>query len=131
VEKGRNKKVYSITPAGSEAFMQWMEAEIPHNKVEVTALSKIFFLGLIQDIGQRKQIVTEILAKIRMIEGELLGMRDSLRDMEVPASWREISHYSRKTLEYGLGAHAFAREWAEGILKELEGVPENAAGGQD
>ncbi len=120
VEKGRNKKVYTITPIGRDAFMHWMKADIPLNKVEITALSKVFFLGLIHEIDERKQIVAEILAKICMLEGELLGMQESLRGMEVPESWREISHYSRKTLEYGLGAHAFAREWAEGILKELE-----------
>lgn len=131
VEGGRNKKVYSITPSGAEAFSRWMQDEIPHNKVEVTALSKVFFLGLIQDNGQKKQIVKEILAKIRMIEGELHNMQESFRNVEVPKSLREISRYSRKTLEYGLGAHAFAREWAEGILRELEEDAENAAGGQE
>jgi hypothetical protein len=51
--------------------------------------------------------------------------------MEVPESWREISLYSRKTLDYGLGAHAFARVWAEGILRELEETSQNLAGGQE
>jgi DNA-binding PadR family transcriptional regulator len=131
VEKGRNKKIYTITPRGKQAFLKWMLEEIPPNKVEIVGLSKVYFLGLIPDIEQRKQIVADILAKIRMVERELLSLNDSLRKMDIPESWREIAHYSRKTLDYGLGAHAFAREWAESILKELQGSPETASGGQE
>src|SRR5512139_1502134 len=46
VDHGRNKKVYSITEQGRRAFYEWMLEEIPANKLEVTALSKVFFLGL-------------------------------------------------------------------------------------
>ncbi|MHC1783786.1 MAG: PadR family transcriptional regulator [Anaerolineaceae bacterium] len=130
VDKGRNKKIYTITPRGKQAFLEWMLEEIPPSKVELVGLSKVYFLGLIPDIGQRQQIVADILAKIRMVEGELLNLNDSLGEMDIPESWREIAHFSRKTLEYGLGAHAFAREWAESILKELQGSPGIATGEQ-
>jgi PadR family transcriptional regulator AphA len=130
VDKGRNKKIYTITPSGRQAFLKWMLEEIPPNKVELVGLSKVYFLGLIPDIGQRKQIVADILSKIRMAELELHSLNDSIRNMEVPESWSEIAHYSRKTLEYGLGAHAFARKWAEAILMELEGRSETASPGQ-
>jgi PadR family transcriptional regulator AphA len=119
VDKGRNKKVYSITEHGKDAFYQWMLDEIPVNKLEVTALSKVFFLGLIHDVEQRKQIVLEILTKIELVQDELRKMNGEISQIEIPASYRDIFKYQLKTLDYGLGTHSFAREWFLALLNDL------------
>ena len=120
VDKGRNKKVYSITENGRKAFYQWMLDEIPINKLEVTALSKVFFLGLIPNVEQKKQIVLEILSKIQLVQDELGKMDDEISRIEIPASYRGILKYQQKTLDYGLVAHSSAREWFLALLNELE-----------
>ncbi len=120
VDKGRNKKIYSITEQGREAFYQWMLGEIPVNKLEVTALSKVYFLGLIQNVEQRKHIVLEILSKIQLVQDELSKMEDEIRRIEIPASYRDILNYQLKTLDYGLKAHSSAREWFLALLNEME-----------
>lgn len=124
VDRGRNKKVYNITASGREAFYRWMTAEIPVNKLEVTALSRVFFLGLIPDSGGRKQIVLEILSKIDLVQAGLSELSTEIRRTEIPPEYSGIFYYQLKTLDYGQQAHVFAREWFQGLLEELDaGVP--------
>ena len=120
VDKGRNKKIYSITEDGRDAFYQWMFAEVPTSKLEVTALSKVFFLGLIPGVEQRKQIVLEILNKIELVQGELNEMNQEISRYEIPESYQGILKYQLKTLDYGQKAHFFAREWFQSLLDDLE-----------
>jgi DNA-binding PadR family transcriptional regulator len=119
VEKGRNKKVYSITPAGKQAFYAWMLGETPINKLEVTALAKVYFLGLVDSPAQKKQIVQEIISKIEQVQGELDALNDTIAHLDVPPAYREIFRYQAKTLDYGRQAHALAREWFQGLLNDL------------
>ena len=67
VDRGRNKKVYTITQRGKEAFFAWTLAGDSVNKLEVTALSKVYFLGLIQETEQRKAILRDIIQKIELV----------------------------------------------------------------
>ena len=120
VEKGRNKKIYSITENGRDAFFRWMFAEVPPNKLEVTALSKVFFLGLIPGIDQRKQIVLEILNKIELVQSELNEMNEEISRYDIPESYQGILKYQLKTLDYGIKAHIFAREWFQALLDDLD-----------
>lgn len=120
VENGRTKKVYSITEQGRQEFFQWMVAEIPENKLEVTALSKVFFLGLIEDVETRQEILREILRKIDLVQGQLSQMDQQLNQYEVPNAYRDIFKFQMKTLNYGIQAHAFGRKWFQALLDELE-----------
>ena len=120
VENGRNKKIYSITEDGREAFFRWMFAEIPPNKLEVTALSKVYFLGLLQDFEQRRQVVLEILSKIELVQGELNDINEEISRYDIPVSYQGILKYQLKTLDYGQKAHFFAKEWFQALLDDLE-----------
>jgi PadR family transcriptional regulator, regulatory protein AphA len=119
VEKGRNKKIYSITEAGRQSFFAWMFAETPISKLEVTALAKVYFLGLIETRAQQAQIVEEIVSKIEGVQGELDSMNGALSQLELPPAYQEIFRYQQKTLDYGIQAHAFARRWFRSLLKDL------------
>ena len=116
VENGRNKKEYSITAAGRQSFYEWMLEEVPINKLEVTALSKVYFLGLIENPAQKKQIIQEIVNKIEQVQGELDGLNEGLSQVKVPASYEDVFAYQLKTLDYGRQAHLFAREWFQALL---------------
>jgi DNA-binding PadR family transcriptional regulator len=128
VEHGRNKKVYSITEAGQAAFYQWMQSDIPVNKLVVTALSRIYFLGLIPTVSQRKQIVLEILEKIQQVQGELNQMNAEISQLEIPVEYRGILNFQLKTLDYGIQSHVFAREWFISLLKNLDSPTDNNQG---
>lgn len=120
VDNGRTKKVYSITEPGRAQFFQWMRAEVPENKLEVTALSKVFFLGLIEDTETKREIVREILRKIELVQSQLSGMEQQLSQYEVSDAYRSIFKYQMKTLDYGIQSHAFGRQWFQALLDELE-----------
>jgi DNA-binding PadR family transcriptional regulator len=119
VDRGRNKKVYSITENGRAAFYTWMLADTPVSKLEVTALSKIYFLGLIPEVPQKKQIVIEIMRQTQAVQDELVEMNEAIRQMNIPDTYQEILHFQLKTLEYGIKSHAFAREWFQALLDNL------------
>ena len=123
VDKGRNKKVYSITDQGRSAFYAWMLAEIPPSKLEVIALSKVYFLGLIPDLEQRRQVVREIVNQIDLVQHQLGVMNSAYSSLEVPASYKEILKYQLATLDYGMQAHVFARGWFQALLQELGETP--------
>jgi PadR family transcriptional regulator, regulatory protein AphA len=120
VDKGRNKKVYSITESGKVAFYMWMLGEIPLHKLELTALSKVYFLGLVQNLEQRKLIVLEILNKIDLVQIELQRINSEIHQLEIPQSYMGILKFQLSTLDYGQKVHIFAREWFEGLLNDLE-----------
>lgn len=119
VENGRNKKIYHLTDEGRISFFQWMHAELPMNKLEMVALSKVFFLGLIVSAEEKKQILEKILTAIISMESELTELAKTLTQLQLPEEAMKIYRYQFKTLDYGILTHGVAREWVQGILDEL------------
>jgi DNA-binding PadR family transcriptional regulator len=122
VENGRNKKVYSITDIGRQAFYSWMVAEVPVSKLEITALSKVYFLGLIENRTEKKLILEEIVRKIEEMQVKLDAMNDALSQVKVPAHYEDVFKYQLRTLDYGRQAHIYARSWFLSLLKELDAM---------
>lgn len=120
VENGRNKKIYHITDAGSVHFYEWMHADIPESKLETIALSKVFFLGLIEDIDAKRSILQYIIAAVTEMENQLIALSQSLAQLKLSAEALKIYGYQFKTLEYGIRTHHIARVWAEELLDEVE-----------
>ncbi|RJE85133.1 PadR family transcriptional regulator [Paenibacillus sp. 1011MAR3C5] len=119
VENGRLKKVYHVLPQGREEFFRWMQGETPGHKLEVAALSKLFFLGHVEHALDKRSIVAEIMDKL---EQELAGLEQMERELvggEVPERYRDIFRYQLLTLNYGLGAHRYARDWFGRLREEL------------
>ncbi|TYP74066.1 PadR family transcriptional regulator [Paenibacillus methanolicus] len=120
VENGRNKKVYSPTNLGRAAFYAWMETDLPAGKLEATALSKLFFLGLLDGNDRKQAVLRRIIQAMRAAEQELRALDASLAMQQVEEPYQQVFRYQTKTLDYGLGAHRFAVDWFEGLLAELE-----------
>lgn len=121
VEQGRLKKVYAISAEGQAAFLAWMASEADESKLEVTALSKLFFLGLIEEQSQKEQIVGDLIAKMDKAQQQLKDLEIALGDVTVPPQYASVMQYQLKTLEYGIQAHQFARTFFGSLLKEMRG----------
>jgi hypothetical protein len=80
----------------------------------------VFFLGLVESKEQKRQIVRQIVNKVEIVQNELSGMHREISQYEIPDPHREIFKYQVRTLDYGLQAHAFAREWFTALLNEIE-----------
>lgn len=118
--QGRLKKVYTIHADGRTAFLKWMSDEAEEgNKLEVTALSKLFFLGLIEEKEQRAAIVADLIAKMDKVERQLTALEGQLEQLPITAEGNPVLKYQMKTLKYGIDAHRFAKSWFRDVLDEL------------
>lgn len=119
VENGRNKKIYHITESGRAHFYRWMQEEIPQNKLELVALCKIFFLGLVESDAEKKAILENIIAAIEIMEGQLDRLSQSLSQLQLGEEAMKLYGYQFRTLDYGILSHRVAREWVQQILDDL------------
>jgi len=120
VIQGRNRIVYTILEAGEKEFISWMLSEINPNKFEVTALSKLFFLGLIDNNDDKINIISNIVNTAKSKKGRLEILKKDVQTCEVPKSYKEIFFFELKTLDYGLNSYQFSLTWFEKLLKELK-----------
>lgn len=124
-ENGRNKKIYSITENGRTLFLDWMrDGELTSNKLETVALTKLYFLGIMEQRADKRLILQRIIEAIRRSEEELVQLDKQLSQQEVPAPYREIGRYQMKCLDYGIQTYRFSRTWFEAALEELDSSPE-------
>lgn len=120
VIQGRNKIVYTILEAGKKEFIGWMLSEINPNKLEVTALSKLFFLGLVDNKEDKINIISNIVNTAKSEKERLETLKKETQAYEVPKSYKEIFLFQLKTLDYGLNSYQFSFTWFEKLLKELK-----------
>ncbi|WP_448808620.1 PadR family transcriptional regulator [Agromyces bauzanensis] len=117
IERGRNKKTYSITDAGADAFHAWMRAPVAGGDLEVAALSKLFFLGLVDD-ATRVDVLDDVVAAIGRERDELEGFAAQLDTVDVPVERHSVVRYQRATLDYGLMAHRAGLEWFAALAED-------------
>ncbi len=51
-EGGRRKKIYQINAQGKARFFDWMMEDIPLSKLETASLTRLFFLGELEQPGR-------------------------------------------------------------------------------
>lgn len=124
VEKGRMKKIYSITDKGQEAFYSWMEGSINPQKLEVTMLSKVYFLGLVECTEKKISIIKNIREVATATKGEMEALRESLSSLNLGEKEKKIGQFQFKTLDYGILAHQTGLSWLWDLHTELENTQE-------
>jgi len=112
----RLKRVYTVTESGAEAFHAWMIGPIEDRRLETVALSKLYLLGTLADRAERIAALRSIVDRARADEAVLQQVAPMIAAADVPEEYRQIAHYQRATLEYGLRSHALGREYFEELL---------------
>lgn len=115
----RGRKVYQVTDAGRDEFNAWMNGELTGSDVETAALSRLYFLGLVEP-SERVTILRTIIGRI---EGELARFEELERQVatvEIPEEFREVGIHQLATLDYGLDSHRHALQWFREHLARLE-----------
>ena len=107
---GRRRKVFSITPAGREAFSSWIARPMDAGKGKNMELSRLFFLGLAKPEERAAAIRVQFEAAR---QGPLPPGQD----------WQSILRFQGYTLDYGIAAAAFEKDWYTRLLYELEEQP--------
>ena len=113
----RRKKVFSITPSGREAFSAWVAQPMQAEKVKNMELAHLFFLGkaAIRNYIRQMEETSSILQAIRQRfqqakEGPLPPGTD----------WETVFRFQEYTLEYGIAAAQFQRDWYRQLLCKWE-----------
>lgn len=124
VERGRNKKLFAITPAGLEAFHAWLRSAIPSERVREPALARLFFLGHLP-AAERVAVIEAHLAALEALLAALDLLDRQSDAAAVPDDLREIVAYQRLTLRYGRDYYAFSSAWYRRLLEELKGIADS------
>lgn len=145
VEKGVNKKRYSITEAGQETLIEWIKIPINTSKTKNYDFGKLFFMGYVSKKDQKtlinKIILSleeeyEALKKLKEsidadeeseeIENYLLAdieYKDRIKNLdkgkELIENIKEISKFTLATLDYGIDVTAFNIEWFKKLKKRI------------
>jgi DNA-binding PadR family transcriptional regulator len=116
---GRGRKPYAVTDAGITAWREWMHQPGVGGDLETTALSKTFFLGLLEDEASQREVIDGIRARIDADLGALQAVERALDATDVPSEYADVFRFQRATLEYGLRSHEHARDWFEALSTGL------------
>lgn len=108
---GRAKKTYSITPHGRTVFHEWMLSPLTERDLDTAALSRLYFLGAIDEPGERRRILDGISARAAEDHTRLQQLARLVDGTHIPDEYADLAHYQRQTLEYGLQSLAHGRDF--------------------
>lgn len=118
-EGGRNKKVYHITAAGRARFFEWMGEEIPLSKLETATLTRLFFLG---ELEQEKRL--QVLGKIQATLASYLATLHSIKEANAPHYALNIPwvSYRLAMLDYAIFEIGNSLAFFQGLEKKEAGT---------
>ncbi|HYF65632.1 MAG TPA: helix-turn-helix transcriptional regulator [Herpetosiphonaceae bacterium] len=119
VERGRNKKIYAIAPAGSAAFQEWLGSHIPSEKVREPALTRLFFMGFLP-AGERIAVIESHIAALEDLAAGLALLHAEAERADIPAEKRELAEFQLLTLRYGRDYYDFSIAWFKRLLTSLK-----------
>ena len=145
VEKGVNKKRYSITETGREALIEWIKIPINTSKTKNYDFGKLFFMGYVSKKDQ-KTLIDKIILSLEEEYKALKKLKESIdveeeseeiehylladieykeriknldKGKELIENIREISKFTLATLDYGIDVTAFNIEWFKKLKKRI------------
>ena len=123
----RRKKTFSITEEGRAAFSAWVAQPMQADKVKNMELSRLFFLGLARP-EERTAAIRDYIRQMEETAAVLQAIRERFRQVQespLPPGqdWDAIFRFQGYTIEYGIAAAQFERDWYRRLLCELEEQP--------
>lgn len=117
VEGGRNKKIFSLTSAGQQAFQSWLGSPMEVEKFKDAPLARFYFLGLLPEPESRRQVLESHLENLRQTQAALETLYQQNTAVQVLPEQQAIYEYQLLTLKYGLDFYTFNIAWYENLLK--------------
>lgn len=128
VENNVNKKLYTITAIGRNAFVQWEERPMNHKKKKNMELVKLFFLGELESEKRApllrtylSQLTGEQELLIKLKEDILLSEAAFLTEFQSNKTVIDRFKYQMATLDYGIASFGFEIQWYTQLVCDLEG----------
>lgn len=108
----RGRKVHRVNAAGRRAFEAWMRSELTEPDAERAALSRLYFLGLL-DASERQGVVERIRGRMKADLARLEDLGREIDGVEVPEELAEVARFQRLTLEWGIASCCGALTWVD------------------
>ncbi len=118
-EKGKVKKVYSITDGGRDLFNNWLGSPINIGAAKNPELSKVYFLGL----AEREARIKLIESHIRALTGMQADLEKVCNDgamLSKENQDNDIFYYQLQTAVYGRDLMRFNIEWYNRLLADIK-----------
>ena len=115
VEKGKYKKIYSITPAGEKEFANWINTPMRPNQSKNQDLAKLYFMGL-SDVKTRRERIEGYLASLWENYFALKAVYDKAA---ADSDKSDVSRFMLVSGKYAVDSLAFEIEWYEGLLADI------------
>jgi len=136
VEKGLNKKRYSITDKGRQEFMEWLAVPADMTNFKNVELGKFLFMGLAPS-EKRLDLIDGMIQKLETELSYLQGVWDSAQSGSYDAEYLdgvknvtmnsdrgtsadEIERFQLYTLRYGIDSIQFDIKWFKALKKTVE-----------
>lgn len=119
IENGRNKRIFHLTPAGREAFQDWLVSDIEAEKVKDPALTRLYFMGL-SDPQERIRLLEAHLQQLRQILDKLDLIHQQSASLQIAPEWQTVATFQLLTLQYGRDFYAFNIRWYGSLLESLK-----------
>lgn len=110
VERGKYKKLYTISDSGKSEFMNWMDQPVEFSRTKPDHLIKVFFCGFLP-----KDKVKEHLCVLKREVEPILHMLEH-HESEVK---KKHDIYQFSTLKFGVGYYRFVLNWCDDLLRTL------------
>ena len=115
-DSARGRKRHPPTPAGVDAWRQWMHEPIGGSNAETAMLAKVYLLGLLDDGDERRRAVAVLKASVNEELSALRAVAADLDATEIPEEYAGVFRYQRATLDYGLRSHELALAWLDDLV---------------
>lgn len=128
VENGVNKKMYSLTDAGKDYFLQWVQTSMNAGKTKDMELSKLFFMGFVPP-EKRVLLIEAYLADLKVEKAKLEALKE--HDIEaaklqqaagysnLKAQIDDIVDFELYTLQLGIDRTNFEIEWFKNLKSKI------------
>ncbi|MCB8976323.1 MAG: PadR family transcriptional regulator [Ardenticatenaceae bacterium] len=112
-------KVYEITEAGREELRHWLATPLPLAETREPALIQLYF-GFVLEDDQVRHLLQTAVAQIDQTLEELQAVYGEVTSQEVADGVKRPFFYSMLTLEYGIQANLWQRNWLQSIIERID-----------
>ena len=111
VEKGRLKKIFSITKKGQKTFLEWMNQEIPIPKIKGEILLRMFFFSKIAG-NERAKLIEDY---VSLMEKNVVALK---KIMEYKQKIN-ADEFECDTTKFGIDVYEFSYNWFKDYAARL------------
>lgn len=119
LEKGKQKKYYSITDSGKTYFNAWVNSPIDIGMAKNPELSKIYFMGF-SEKEVRIKLIEKYIADLKKILSDLEKVCNDGEILSSQMQNNDIFYYQLQTATYGCDFMKFNIEWYSRLLNTMK-----------